>query len=433
MFGGGGGGPVDTTLYETLNVSPSATQAEIKKSYFKLAKEYHPDKNPDHGDKFKEISFAYEILSKPETRQLYDARGLEGIKEGGSGGGFPGGNLFSHFFGRGGMDDDDDEIGGHPFNIFGGMGGGRQHRRKHKDTVHVLQMTLEDLYNGKTTKLKLTRKSLCKTCEGSGGQKGQKYKCETCKGRGVRMIIQQIGPGMIQQMQTACEPCRGTGGKVPDNQKCKTCKGERFEENQIIIEVYVTPGTENNAKITFTGEGDHSDPDVEPGDVVIVIQQKDHPLFERDGDDLHMKKKITLNEALCGFEFIVKHLDGHPLIIRGQPGEIIEPDAVKGVLARGMPNKRRRDEKGDLFVHFEIEFPEDHFLANESGYALLRSLLPIPRPCPVPPTAIEVSLMEYDEKKYSRGRGGDAYNEDSDEDGGGPRIHHGPGVSCQQQ
>ncbi|EGT35272.1 hypothetical protein CAEBREN_28504 [Caenorhabditis brenneri] len=435
MFGGGSSGPVDTTLYTTLNVKPDASQGDIKKSYFKLAKEYHPDKNPDHGDKFKEISFAYEVLSDPNKRRVYDARGLEGVQGGGAGGGagFPGG-LFSHFFGGGGEDDeDDDDMGGHPFGgLFGGgFNRGGPRRRKFQDTIHPLNVTLEELYLGKTAKLKLTKKALCKTCEGSGGKKGEKYKCDGCRGRGVKTIVQQIGPGMLQQMQVACDACRGSGGKVPAGDKCKGCNGEKSETVQKILEVHVLPGMRHNDKIQFKGEGDQGDADGEPGDIVIIIQQKEHDLFKRDGDDLHITKKITLNEALCGYNFLIKHLDGHPLVLRNKTGDVIKPGLVRGVVGKGMPNKKYPNLKGNLFVEFDVEFPKDHFLDEDKAYNVLRSCFPTTKNINIPAGATEVSVMEYDEKKYSRGRGGDAYNEDSDEEQqGGP---HGQGVRCQHQ
>ncbi|EGT46994.1 CBN-DNJ-19 protein [Caenorhabditis brenneri] len=435
MFGGGSSGPVDTTLYTTLNVKPDASQGDIKKSYFKLAKEYHPDKNPDHGDKFKEISFAYEVLSDPNKRRVYDARGLEGVQGGGAGGGagFPGG-LFSHFFGGGGEDDeDDDDMGGHPFGgLFGGgFNRGGPRRRKFQDTIHPLNVTLEELYLGKTAKLKLTKKALCKTCEGSGGKKGEKYKCDGCRGRGVKTIVQQIGPGMLQQMQVACDACRGSGGKVPAGDKCKGCNGEKSETVQKNLEVHVLPGMRHNDKIQFKGEGDQGDADGEPGDIVIIIQQKEHDLFKRDGDDLHITKKITLNEALCGYNFLIKHLDGHPLVLRNKTGDVIKPGLVRGVVGKGMPNKKYPNLKGNLFVEFDVEFPKDHFLDEDKAYNVLRSCFPTTKNINIPAGATEVSVMEYDEKKYSRGRGGDAYNEDSDEEQqGGP---HGQGVRCQHQ
>ncbi|CAI2355491.1 unnamed protein product [Caenorhabditis sp. 36 PRJEB53466] len=439
MFRDGKSGPVNTTLYTTLNVKPDASQADIKKSYFKLAKEYHPDKNADHGDKFKEISFAYEILSNAEKRRLYDASGLEGVQGGGSGGGggggFPGG-LFSHFFGGGGAgmddEDDDDEMGGNPFpGLFGGFSRGGPRRRKFQDTVHPLNVTLEEIYLGKTSKLKLTKKALCKICDGSGGKKGEKYKCDGCRGRGVKTIVQQIGPGMLQQMQVPCDLCHGTGGKVPAGDTCKGCNGEKYENVSKVLEVNVLPGMRHNDKITFKSEGDQSDPDGEPGDVVIVIQQKDHGIFKRDGDDLHITKKLTLNEALCGYNFLIKHLDGYPLVFTGKPGDVIRPGTVKGVLGKGMPNKKYPELKGNLFVEFDVEFPKDHFLEEERAYYVLRSCFPTSSKSNISVGATEVSIMEYDEKKYSRGRGGDAYNEDSDEEQHGGQG--GQGVRCQHQ
>ncbi|XP_016387148.1 dnaJ homolog subfamily A member 2-like [Sinocyclocheilus rhinocerous] len=144
----------DTKLYDILGVSPSASENELKKAYRKLAKEYHPDKNPNAGDKFKEISFAYEVLTNPEKKDLYDRYGEQGLREGGCGGGGMD-DIFSHIFGGG---------------LFGFMGGqGRSRnggRRRGEDMVHPLKVSLEDLYNGKTTKLQLSKNVLCSTCNG---------------------------------------------------------------------------------------------------------------------------------------------------------------------------------------------------------------------------------------------------------------------------
>ncbi|VDK51563.1 unnamed protein product [Anisakis simplex] len=141
-------GPVDTYLYDVLNVRPNASESEIKKAYHHLAKEYHPDKNPAHGDRFKEISFAYEVLSNKDRRDTYDMYGMDGLKEGGGGGGFSGAeDLFSSLF----------EGGGGSFASFFG-GGGRRRQTKGADMNYPLTVTLEDLYNGKTSKLQLSKK-----------------------------------------------------------------------------------------------------------------------------------------------------------------------------------------------------------------------------------------------------------------------------------
>ncbi|CAD6186886.1 unnamed protein product [Caenorhabditis auriculariae] len=371
-----------------------------------------------------EINYAYEILSNPDRRRLYDARGLDGIQEGGSGG--EDFDLFSNIFGG------DDS----PFSFFGGgHGGGGRRRRKFQDTVHPLTVNLEDVYNGKTSKLKLSKKVLCSSCKGSGGKAGHEYKCTSCSGQGIKVVKQRMG-GQIQIMQVRCDVCRGAGSKVPDSDSCKTCKGEKHTQQQKIIEVHIQPGMQHNEKIVFKREGDQVDPDIDPGDVVIVLQVRDHELFERNDSDLHMKKEISLNEAICGFQFIVKHLDGRTLIIRNKPGEVVKPNSIRRVVGQGMPEHKHRELLGDLYIHFDVKFPVDHFLEEEQKYQLLRACFPAVKEVLQPPNSIEVSCMDYDEKKYSRGRGGEAYHdEDSDNEGGGHEFHGGPGggVRCQQQ
>jgi len=160
----------DNKLYEILGVSRNASDAEIKKSYRKLAKELHPDKNPNAGDKFKEVSYAYEVLSNPEKRAMYDRVGLQGLREGGQGGDMP--DIFEHIFGGGGGMGGMGGFFGMPFGgmgmggpMGGPMGGGRGGRRrpqKGEDTLHPLKVTLEDLFNGKTSKLQM-RKNLLRT------------------------------------------------------------------------------------------------------------------------------------------------------------------------------------------------------------------------------------------------------------------------------
>lgn len=161
----------------------------FSQQYRKLAKEFHPDKNPEAGDKFKEISYAYEVLSDPKKRQTYDKYGLKGMQEGAQDG-FPGDDLFSHLFG-GGL-----------FGGFGGFGGGSRRRQRGEDTIHPLKVTLEDLYNGKTAKLQLSKNIICAACEGRGGKVGAVQTCKTCKGSGLKVTYRQLGPGMTQQLQS---------------------------------------------------------------------------------------------------------------------------------------------------------------------------------------------------------------------------------------
>ncbi|CAJ0594565.1 unnamed protein product [Cylicocyclus nassatus] len=157
----------------------------------------------------------------------------------------------------------------------------------------------------------------------------------------------------------------------------------------------------------------------------IVIQVKPHDVFEREGDDLIAKKTISLNEALFGYEIPLKHLDSRTLILKNKPGDIITPDCIRGIIGEGMPQRRHHDLRGNLYVKFDVAFPNDHFLEDDTKYKMIETAFPPVRKVAYPSNCEEVSLMEYDEKRYRGGRGGgQAYEEDgSDEEMGG---HHGP-------
>ena len=215
----------ETKFYDILGVSPNATDTELKKAYRKQALKFHPDKNPNAGDKFKEISQAYEVLSDPEKREIYDEFGEDGIK--GQGGGGPGGgfrspmDVFNMFFGGGGM-----------------PGSAGSSVRKTKPMVHTLKVSLEELYNGKKRKIAANRDIVCKECKGKGGLNVEK--CLECKGRGMRVITKQFGPGMIQQMQSPCDKCGAKGEVVAKGSECKKCKGKATVRDKKIIEVSKT-------------------------------------------------------------------------------------------------------------------------------------------------------------------------------------------------
>uniref|UniRef100_A0AAY5KRT0 DnaJ heat shock protein family (Hsp40) member A2a n=1 Tax=Esox lucius TaxID=8010 RepID=A0AAY5KRT0_ESOLU len=400
---------VDTKLYDILGVPPTATENELKKSYRKLAKEYHPDKNPNAGDKvlnkllilvnghFKEISFAYEVLTNPEKKELYDRYGEQGLREGGGGGGGMD-DIFSHIFGGG---------------LFGFMGGqGRSRnggRRRGEDMVHPLKVSLEDLYNGKTTKLQLSKNVLCGTCNGQGGKTG-------------------LAPGMVQQMQSVCTDCNGEGEVINEKDRCKKCEGKKVSKEVKILEVHVDKGMKHGQKITFGGEADQA-PGVEPGDIVLVLQEKEHEIYKREAHDLHMTHKIGLVEALCGFQFTLKHLDGRHIVVKYPAGKVIEPGSIRVVRGEGMPQYRNPFEKGDLYIKFEVQFPDNNWISPEK-LTELEDLLPIRAETPiVSGDAEEVDLQDYDVSQGSSGGRREAYNDSSDEEGG----HHGPGVQCAHQ
>lgn len=388
---------VDTTkLYETLEVEKDADAKAIKKAYRKMAIKHHPDKGGDE-HKFKEINAAYEVLSDPEKRAKYDKYGLEGLEEGGGGGGGQE-DLFSMFFG----------------------GGGRRRNagpRRGEDVNHSLKVSLEDLYNGKTVKLAITRQVIIGSAE----------ECATCDGRGVQVELRQIALGMVQQVQRRCGECEGEGYKV---------KRKRERE---VLEVLVEKGMKHQQKIVFRGKADEK-PNMEPGNINFIIQEKEHPVFKRKGADLLISKKLSLNEALCGFEWKIEHLDGRNLIVRSKPGEVIRPETsdrrpyVKIIPNEGMPSHGNPFVKGNLYVLFTVEFPSDGSL-DESVVEALKKLLPKPSQnttADVDMDAETTEIVHLDAGDITLfGKGGvsghsSAY--DSDEEGeGGPQP-----VQCQQ-
>lgn len=414
FFGGGfeGGGhghgmpskPVDNNkYYEVLGVTKTATAAEIKKAYRKLALKNHPDKGGDP-ELFKTITVAYEVLSDQEKRDLYDQYGEEGLQNGG--GGADASDLFSQ--------------------IFRGGGGARRRTgpQKGEDLTHPLKVSLEDLYNGKTVKLAVNRDVLCGRCEGRGGADGAEKICDTCQGRGMRVQMRQISPTMMQQMQSVCPDCRGQGKTIREADRCKGCKGKKVTKERKVLEVHIEKGMRHGQRITFSGEADQA-PGTIPGDIIFVVQEKEHPVFQRKGGNLIMEKKISLVEALCGFEMIVEHLDGRHLHVKTRPGEIIKPNQFKAVHGEGMPTHGNPFVKGQLVILFKVQFPETGGLTDKQVTAL-KAALPLPSPVQIVADSEECFLSEFDAEAAQHDPSNrEAY--DSDEERGGQRVQ------CQQQ
>ncbi|XP_061535512.1 dnaJ homolog subfamily A member 1 [Phycodurus eques] len=351
----------ETGFYDTLGVKPIATPDELKRAYRKLALKYHPDKNPTEGEKFKQISQAYEVLSDAKKREIYDRGGEKAIKEGGPGGGSGGGGSFASP-----MD---------IFDLFFG-GGSRMHReRKGKNIVHQISVTLEDLYNGATRKLSVQKNSICERCEGRGSRKGAAQMCMSCHGTGMQVRVHQLVPGMVQQVSTVCHGCQGQGQRISQKDRCKACGGRKMLRQKKILEVHIDKGMRDGQKIVFHGEGDQ-EPGLEPGDIIIVLDLQEHPRFTRKGDDLTMSMELQLVEALCGFQKPVQTLDNRTLLVTSHPGELIKPGDTKCVCNEGMPMHRRPFEKGRLIIHFSVVFPKANFLPKNK-LKELESYLPV--------------------------------------------------------
>jgi len=225
-------------------------------------------------------------------------------------------------------------------------------------------------------KLRLTKSILCSSCKGKGGKSESVVRCRSCRGQGVKIVIRQIGPGMIQQMQQMCEECHGEGSQIPDKDKCKACNGDRTTKEKKTIEVFINKGMIHGQKITFKGEADEA-PDTVPGDVVVVLQVQDHPLFRREGPNLFMKKKIHLVEALTGFSFKISHLDSRTLLIRSPSGSIVKPGDIKAIREEGMPMVKNPYIRGSLYIEFDVEFPPSGSLTTDQTQ-ILKKTLPAP-------------------------------------------------------
>ncbi|EGN92012.1 hypothetical protein SERLA73DRAFT_191709 [Serpula lacrymans var. lacrymans S7.3] len=394
-------------FYDLLEVPVDASEADLKKAYRKKALRLHPDKGGDP-ELFKEVTHAYEILSDPEKRSIYDSRGEAGLSEQGGMGGMDPQDLFSQLFGGGGF--------------FGGGAGGRPSgARKTKDLVHRVNVTLEDLYKGKTTKLALTRNALCSRCNGKGGKDGAVRQCHTCSGRGIKVTLRQMGP-MIQQIQSTCDDCSGTGEVINMKDRCTSCKGKKVLPEKKLLEVHIDKGMKGGQTIQFNGESDQA-PGAQSGDVVIVIDEKPHDRFKRQENDLIVELEVDLLTALGGGQISIKHLDDRALLVNLTAGEVIKNNDLKVIRGQGMPSQRHH-EPGDLFVKFSVIFPESVDLGS---IGLLERALPPRKPLEKFPKNVHLEEVELDEPD-ARSKAHAMQDEPMDED------HEGePRVQCANQ
>lgn len=318
-MGGGRGGagkpPDNQRYYNILGVDRNASETEVKKAHRKLALKEHPDKGGDP-EKFKEINEAYETLRDPEKRKIYDQFGEEGLKEGMGGGGGGPADIFD-LFGMGG----------------GGRRGGPPRERRSEDVTHKMKVSLDEMYKGNVRKLQMSRSIKCPTCQGSGSKSGKKYTCEVCHGSGVEVKLRPLGPGMMQQIQQRCSKCSGTGSFNPPSDRCGACSGKGLVSDRKVFEVHVEPGHRHGSKVLFRGEAGADAPDVLPGDLIFVLEQKEHPTFKRIGSDLFYEKKVSLVEALTGALLHITHLDNRVLEVNSA-GSIIKPDSWMAIKVR---------------------------------------------------------------------------------------------------
>ena len=350
-------------LYAILEITKTATDEEIKRAYKKAALKHHPDRNPDNKEaataKFQEISNAFKTLGEPEKRQRYDQFGVIDGEDSGGGGGMPGGfnpfDLFQNMFG-----------GGMPNGMPNGMGGMRMHQNQssHNNNVRgpdkkiTVNLTLADVYKGKSITIDFNKVICCDKCDGSGALNKECIKtCKDCNGQGRIVRMMQMGP-MIQQTVQACGACAGKGKTLEQGKECIKCKGTKSTTIPRHLDCYVKPGSSAGNTITFKNESDWvpecSNNNI--GDLIVFINSKtEEGVFRREGDNLIMKKTITLLEALTQTVFYFKHLDDR--VIKITHNEIIKPNQKMIVENEGMPHTNDMSTHGDLIIYFDIIFP----------------------------------------------------------------------------
>lgn len=339
--------------YEILEVTRTATQAEIATAYRKLAVQYHPDKNPGDEEaitRFKEASEAFEILHDADKRSRYDRFGHAGVNGNGSG----------HF-------SDVEDIFSAFGDIFGDLFGGRRGRnrvRKGRDVRCTVSLTLQEASQGVRKTVEFQRHELCDVCEGSGATKGSKREtCSYCGGQG--QVIQQAG---IIRVQTTCPACHGEGSSVTS--PCKSCRGTGQRLKKVQADVHIPAGVDDGMQVRIAGQGEPSPNGGPPGDCYCFVSVLPHPLFEREGRHLICRIPITYSQAALGAKLEVPTLDGPTEIDipAGTPtGEVFRLEG------KGMPDPRIVG-LGDLLVQVIIEVPKK-LTADEEK--LLRQLAEI--------------------------------------------------------
>lgn len=338
--------------YEILGVAREASEAELKKAYRKLALKFHPDRNKDDesaAEKFKEVSEAYEVLADKNKRGIYDQFGHDGLR----GQGFTGTNagsardIFESFFGGGGGGGLDGLFDG----LFGGGGGGGSRRRGPRQGSHLrvtVQIPLPDAFSGTTRTLTVNRRERCTTCSGSGAKKGtQPESCATCGGRG--QVQRQQG---FFVMQTACPACRGQGQMIKD--PCGACHGEGSTPVGADIEVRIPAGIESGQQLRLPGEGEPGEKGGPRGDLFVVVHVEDHPLFERDAENLLCEIPVSFAQLALGATLDVPTLEGMRQLKVPAGTDSGSTFRMRG---KGMPSVHGMG-TGDLHVRVLVETPK---------------------------------------------------------------------------
>ena len=340
--------------YEVLGVSKNADATEIKKAYRKLALKYHPDKNPgdkEAEEKFKEAAEAYDVLSNDDKRRRYDQfghAGMGGAGQGGFGGGMSMDDIFSQF--------------GDIFGSFGGVsgfggfgGGGRSARRVNRGTnLRVkVKLNLAEIATGVEKKIKVKKYVACQHCNGTGAKDGKSYStCSTCKGSGQVTRVQNTILGAMQTTST-CPTCEGEGKII--NEKCTFCNGEGVLMSEEVITINIPAGVGEGMQLSLSGKGNAARRGGVNGDLIVLIEEEEHPELVRDGNDLLYNVFIGYPEAVLGETVEIPTIEGKVKVkieAGTQPGKILR---LRG---KGLPDVNGYG-KGDLLAKVNVWIPKN--------------------------------------------------------------------------
>lgn len=320
--------------YAILGVARNAEPQEIKRAYRKLARDLHPDLNPDPEvhERFKTVTAAYEVLSDPEKRRLYDS-GIDPLSSSGGAGNFDPFDLMEAFFGQ------------------GASRGPRPRRQRGQDALVRIQVELDEVVFGSEREITIETAIACAMCEGEGtAPNTEVITCTMCKGRGEMQMVQRSFLGQVMTTR-ACPQCRGFGTQIPH--PCHECSGDGRVRTRRTVAFRVPAGVESGTRIQLSGQGEVGPGAGPAGDLYVEVQEKPHPIFRREGDNLHCTLRVPMTAAALGTDIQLQTLDGEETITVSPGTQSGSQYTVHGC---GVPHLRSQG-RGDLQVHVEVLTP----------------------------------------------------------------------------